>query len=140
MAFAVELESVWKEYEEGKTKEAQLVRDIDVYERLVQAKEYEVRERGEKDLGDFFVQWEEIITTSEIKRWTEFLLRERETFWSRKKASAVIIFVLGMSSYCIGLRCFSLDYRRPWSGKRDPMRTTSPRPKISAFVRRGSPT
>ena len=79
MAFAVELESVWKEYEEGKTKEAQLVRDIiDVYERLVQAKEYEVRERGEKDLGDFFVQWEEIITTPEIKRWTKSLLRERD--------------------------------------------------------------
>ncbi|CAF9938705.1 MAG: HD domain-containing protein 2 [Heterodermia speciosa] len=108
MAFAVELESVWKEYEEGKTKEAQLVRDIDVYERLVQAKEYEVRERGEKDLGDFFVQWEEIITTSEIKRWTEFLLRERETFWSRKKASAVIIFVLGGPGVGKGTQCAQL--------------------------------
>lgn len=139
MAFAVDLESVWKEYEERKTKEAQLVRDIDVYERLVQAKEYEVRERGEKDLGNFFVQWEEMITTPEIKRWTKSLLRERETFWSRKKASAVIIFVLGTSSYYISLRCFSSDYRRPWRRKRDPMRTTSPRPRISAFVRWGSP-
>ena len=93
--FAIELKSLWEEYEERKTKEARLVRDIDVYERLVQAKEYEVRERGEKDLGDFFVQWEEMITTPEIKKWTKSLLHERETFWSRK-ASAVIIFVLGM--------------------------------------------
>ncbi len=94
--FAIELESLWEEYEERKTKEARLVRDIDVYERLVQAKEYELRGRGEKDLGDFFVQWEEMITTPEIKKWTKSLLHERETFWSRRKASAVIIFVLGM--------------------------------------------
>jgi len=76
--FALELESLWEEYEERKTKEARLVRDIDVYERLVQAKEYEVRWRGEKDLGDFFVQWEEMITTPEIKKWTKSLLHERE--------------------------------------------------------------
>ena len=94
--FALQLESLWEEYEERKTKEARLVRDIDVYERLVQAKEYEVRGRGEKDLGDFFVQWEEMITTPEIKKWTKSLLHEREAFWSRRKAGAVIIFVLGM--------------------------------------------
>lgn len=94
--FAIELESLWEEYEERKTKEARLVRDIDVYERLLQAKEYELRGRGEKDLGDFFVQWEEMITTPEVKKWTKTLLHERETFWSRRKASAVIIFVLGM--------------------------------------------
>ena len=94
--FATELESLWEEYEKGKTKEARLVRDIDVYERLVQAKEYEVRERGEKDLGEFFVQWEEMITTPEIRKWTTSLLRERETYRSRKKASALIIFMLGM--------------------------------------------
>jgi len=94
--FAIELESLWDEYEERKTKEARLVRDIDVYERLVQAKEYEVRERGEKDLENFFLQWEEMITTPEVRKWTKSLLHERETFWSRRKASAVIIFVLGM--------------------------------------------
>ena len=48
--------------------EAQLVRDIDIYEPLLQANEYEVRSRGEKDLGDFFLGWEEMITTSEIRR------------------------------------------------------------------------
>lgn len=92
----MELESLWEEYEERKTKEARLVHDIDVYERLVQAKEYEVRERGEKDLGDFFVHWEQMITTPEVKAWTKSLMGEREAFWSRGKASAVIIFVLGI--------------------------------------------
>lgn len=94
--FAIELERLWEEYEERKTEEARLVHDIDVYERLVQAKEYEVREYGQKALGDFFVQWEEMITTPEIKTWTKSLLHERETFWARRKVRAVIIFVLGM--------------------------------------------
>ena len=75
--------------------EAQLVRDIDIYERLLQAYEYEKRSRREKDLGDFFEGWEEMITTSEIRRWTETLALERQTFWSAEKASALIVFVLG---------------------------------------------
>ena len=75
--------------------EAQLVRDIDIYERLLQANEYEVRSHGEKDLGDFFLGWEKMITTPEIRRWTESLVLERQTFRSGRKASALIIFVLG---------------------------------------------
>ncbi len=75
--------------------EAQLVRDIDIYERLLQANEYEVRSRREKDLGEFFLGWEEMITTPEIRRWTESLVLERQTFWFGRKASALIIFVLG---------------------------------------------
>ena len=75
--------------------EAQLVRDIDIYERLSQAYEYEKRYRREKDLGDFFEGWEAMITTPEIRRWTETLALERQTFWSGAKASALIVFVLG---------------------------------------------
>lgn len=55
----------------------------------------EVRSRGEKDLGDFFLGWEEMITTPEIRRWTQSLVLERQTFWYGRKASALIIFVLG---------------------------------------------
>jgi len=75
--------------------EAQLVRDIDIYERLLQAYEYEKRSRRAKDLGDFLEGWEELITTPEIRRWTEPLVLERKTFWSGEKASALIVFVLG---------------------------------------------
>jgi 5'-deoxynucleotidase YfbR-like HD superfamily hydrolase len=81
--FALELESVWEEYQERNTKEARLVHDIDVYERLVQAKEYEVRGRGEIDFKDFFLQWEEMVTTPEVKDWTKSLLHERKTFSCR---------------------------------------------------------
>ena len=75
--------------------EAQHVRDIDVYERLVQAHEYEIRSRKEKKLEDFFLGWQEMITTVEIRRWTESLILERQIFWSTKKASVLVIFVLG---------------------------------------------
>lgn len=75
--------------------EAQLVRDIDIYERLSQAYEYEKRYRREKDLGDFFEGLEEMITTTEIRRWTETLALERQTFWSREKTNALVVFVLG---------------------------------------------
>ncbi|KAL9027847.1 MAG: hypothetical protein Q9196_003692 [Gyalolechia fulgens] len=80
--FAAEVQSLWQEYEERKTMEAQLVRDIDIYERLLQAYEYEKRSRRAKDLGDFFEGWEEMITTPEIRRWTEALVLERQNFWS----------------------------------------------------------
>ncbi len=99
--FATELESLWDEYEERTTKEARLVHDIDVYERLLQAKEYEVREQGRKDLGDFFVQWEQMITTQEIKEWTESLMREREAFWSSRNPDLQIVFVLGKETHAI---------------------------------------
>ena len=75
--------------------EAQIVRDIDTYERLLQANEYEVQSRGEKDFGDFFLGWEEMITAAEIRRWTESLMLERQNFWFGREASALIIFVLG---------------------------------------------
>ena len=81
--------------EERKTVEAQLVRDIDIYERLLQAYEYEKRSRRIKYLGDFFEGWEEMITTPEIRRWTETLVLERKSFLSGEKANALIVFVLG---------------------------------------------
>ena len=36
-----------------------------------------------------------MITTPEIRTWTASLALERQTFWSREEASALIIFVLG---------------------------------------------
>ncbi|KAL9100161.1 MAG: hypothetical protein Q9163_004435 [Psora crenata] len=106
--FAAELPSLWQEYKERKTMEAQLVRDIDVYERLSQAYEYEKRYRREKYLGDFFEGWEEMITTPEIRRWTKSLALERQTFWSGEKSSALIVFVLGGPGAGKGTQCARL--------------------------------
>jgi putative hydrolase of HD superfamily len=39
--FAVEMKSLWMEYESGTSKEALLCKDIDKYEMILQAYEYE---------------------------------------------------------------------------------------------------
>ena len=41
------------EYEEGKTAESRFIRDMDKFECMVQAYEYEQRTFGEKDLEEF---------------------------------------------------------------------------------------
>jgi putative hydrolases of HD superfamily len=48
-----EIKSLWFEYEDGKTKEAVYVKDIDKLEMIIQADEYE-REDASKNLQDFF--------------------------------------------------------------------------------------
>ena len=40
---ALEIESLWMEYEEAKTEEALFVKDLDKFEMIVQALEYEQR-------------------------------------------------------------------------------------------------
>ncbi|KAJ5625164.1 P-loop containing nucleoside triphosphate hydrolase protein [Penicillium lagena] len=50
---AAEILSLWEEHEEGKTPEAQWVREMDKFECLLQAHEYEQRTYGEKNLDEF---------------------------------------------------------------------------------------
>jgi hypothetical protein len=50
---AEEISTLWLEYEKGETPEAQWVREMDKFECLVQAHEYEQRTFGEKDLDEF---------------------------------------------------------------------------------------
>jgi hypothetical protein len=50
---AKEISALWLEYEKGETPEAQWVREMDKFECLVQAHEYEQRTFGEKDLDEF---------------------------------------------------------------------------------------
>ncbi|KAJ5819116.1 hypothetical protein N7474_004707 [Penicillium riverlandense] len=50
---AAEMLSLWEEHEEGKTPEAQWVREMDKFECLLQAHEYEQRTYGEKNLDEF---------------------------------------------------------------------------------------
>ena len=46
--------SLWKEYEEGTTEEARLVKDMDKLEMILQAQEYEVDGSNGKSLDQFF--------------------------------------------------------------------------------------
>ena len=49
-----EILELWKEYEEGATPEAKLVKDMDKLEMILQALEYEQDGKNEKSLDGFF--------------------------------------------------------------------------------------
>src|SRR5271169_5310497 len=81
------LQDLFDEYEEGTTDEAILVKDVDKYELLVQAIEYErdAINRGDKldglkDLTPFFGARHEL-KTELVKGWADEVMREREQLW-----------------------------------------------------------
>ncbi|KAL8950535.1 MAG: hypothetical protein Q9183_007518 [Haloplaca sp. 2 TL-2023] len=74
------IREAWHEYEENETLEAKYVHDIDKLELLLQMVEYERRERGRVDLGEF-VWVSEQVRLEEMKAWCEDVLKEREEFW-----------------------------------------------------------
>jgi len=83
------LQSLYSEYEDGMTNEASLVKDIDKYELLVQALEYErdAVARGEelmglKDLTTFYGV-RNFIKTDLVKGWADEVMRQRELLWTK---------------------------------------------------------
>lgn len=64
--------SLWKEYEERKTPEARFVKDLDRYEMLLQALEYE-KEHPSLDLSTFFQSVPLTLNTPQVTEWTERL-------------------------------------------------------------------
>ena len=81
------LQDLFDEYEEGTSREAILVKDVDKYELLVQAVEYErdALNRGDKldglrDLTTFFGVRKEL-KTDLVKGWAEEVMKERERLW-----------------------------------------------------------
>lgn len=59
-----EIYNLWNEYESGNTKESQLCKDIDKYEMILQAFEYE--KAGFHGLDDFFITTKGIILLKKI--------------------------------------------------------------------------
>jgi 5'-deoxynucleotidase len=85
------LDALFNEYEEGLTPEAIIIKDVDKYELLVQALEYErdVFDHGDeltglKDLSNFF-NVRHGLKTETVKAWAEDLMRERTRMWEQKK-------------------------------------------------------
>ncbi|MCJ1379039.1 HD domain-containing protein 2 [Xylographa soralifera] len=91
-----EIRDAWLEYEEGKTVEAQWIRDMDKFECMVQAHEYEQRTYGEKDLQEFQGLSSKIIS-SKGKEWLALLDQEREAHFSKRRLRTPVIFVIGAS-------------------------------------------
>ena len=86
----------WLDYEEGTTAEARWMREMDKFECLIQAHEYEQRIYGEKDLEEF-QGLSTKIQSPEGKAWLELLKYERSAHLSKRKQLFPIIFVFGMS-------------------------------------------
>lgn len=61
-----EMQTIWREMEEGKTPEAIFVKELDKLEMLIQAEEYENLQEG-LDLSDFFRNFDNFFTYSTTK-------------------------------------------------------------------------
>lgn len=90
------IKDAWLEYEEGKTAEAQWVRDMDKFECMVQAHEYEQSTYGEKDLEEF-QGLSSKIKSSKGKEWLALLQQERQAHFLRRRRRTPVIFVIGIS-------------------------------------------
>ena len=77
-----EILELWEEFNQRKTKEAQLVSDLDKIEMLIQAIQYKKEKRTEKDLYVFFQTTEKIVKTDLGK---ELLENLRNQYLSIKK-------------------------------------------------------
>jgi putative hydrolase of HD superfamily len=69
--------AVWREYQEGKTREAKAVRQLDKIEMALQAKEYEKMGTASKSLERFIKSAEEATAWPELKRLLSTVLEER---------------------------------------------------------------
>jgi putative hydrolase of HD superfamily len=67
----------WNEYQEGMTKEAKAVRQLEKLEMALQAKEYEKAKTTDHSLKRFIKSAEKAITTPELRRTLSYILEEQ---------------------------------------------------------------
>lgn len=72
---AKEIEELWEEYEAGETDDARLVKDIDKFEMILQAEEYEVK--SDVDLQQFFDSTRDRFKTPHIRALVDELRAQR---------------------------------------------------------------
>jgi len=72
-----ELYNLWLEFEKGKTKEAQLVRQLDKLEMHLQAMEYEWSQK--RDLSEFFSLVDNEVKNKELKKLLNVILKTRKS-------------------------------------------------------------
>jgi len=68
----------WTEYQEGKTKEAKAVRQLEKLEMALQAKEYEKAKSTDQSLERFIKSTEKAVTQPELRRLLSFILEEQQ--------------------------------------------------------------
>jgi putative hydrolase of HD superfamily len=73
-----EILELWKEYEDGTTEEARLLKDLDKIEMILQAQEYEAEGSHDKTLDQFFTSTEGKWKTEIGKAWAAEIVRRRK--------------------------------------------------------------
>lgn len=81
-----ELIQLWTEYENGESKEAKFVKQLDKLEMIVQADEYEREQKVE--LSDFFESTKGVFTSPVLKNIDEALRQERKKRCSTHDSSS----------------------------------------------------
>lgn len=72
-----EILELWKEYEEGSTEEAKLLKDLDKIEMILQAQEYEAEGSHEQSLDQFFTSTEGKWRTEIGREWAKEIVGRR---------------------------------------------------------------
>ncbi|KAJ3042860.1 HD domain-containing protein 2 [Rhizophlyctis rosea] len=80
---AEEIRSLWREYEDAETKEALFVKDLDKFEMIVQAFEYEER-HPDINLDSFFASTHGKFQHPTVKSWVEALYQKRDAAKQRR--------------------------------------------------------
>eukprot|EP00584_Thalassiosira_punctigera_P004068 CAMPEP_0172526662 /NCGR_PEP_ID=MMETSP1067-20121228/1524_1 /TAXON_ID=265564 ORGANISM="Thalassiosira punctigera, Strain Tpunct2005C2" /NCGR_SAMPLE_ID=MMETSP1067 /ASSEMBLY_ACC=CAM_ASM_000444 /LENGTH=217 /DNA_ID=CAMNT_0013310217 /DNA_START=192 /DNA_END=845 /DNA_ORIENTATION=- len=81
-----EILSLWKEYEDGQTEEARLLKDLDKIEMILQAQEYETEGSHEKSLDQFFTSTEGKWRTETGRAWAEEIVSRRRKTTGKNKS------------------------------------------------------
>ncbi|KAK4119955.1 hypothetical protein N657DRAFT_580845 [Parathielavia appendiculata] len=94
---AQEIIEAWLDYEEGRTPEGRWVKEMDKFECLTQAYEYEQRTYGEKDLQEFQGLAPKI-QSPEGREWLSLLQAERKAHFGKRNRRVPVIFAPGLPS------------------------------------------
>uniref|UniRef100_A0A7S0ZH39 5'-deoxynucleotidase n=1 Tax=Timspurckia oligopyrenoides TaxID=708627 RepID=A0A7S0ZH39_9RHOD len=81
-ALGHELYELWTEYESGETDAARMVKDVDKFELVLQALEYE--RKHSVDLSEFFDSTEGKYNTPRVSEWSETVSKMRPKFKDQK--------------------------------------------------------
>jgi putative hydrolase of HD superfamily len=84
-----EILELWKEYEEGTTEEARLLKDLDKIEMILQAQEYEVEGSHDESLDQFFTSTEGKWRTDIGKAWAAEIVSRRKIGGNSKSVNGV---------------------------------------------------
>ncbi|CAJ0905374.1 6873_t:CDS:2 [Entrophospora sp. SA101] len=84
-----EIFDLWQEYEDGISNEAKFVKDLDKFELILQAFEYEQSQN--KDLEEFFESTKGKFNHSLVKSWVGELYRKRQKYKNNKQSTNHLI-------------------------------------------------